>query len=105
MERAFHTVVHAWREEIIRDRKLPHKRRDSQKSSYPRLASNHVASLGVLVLNLVKYRIYYDPKVIFWGKEDWGEKPSQMRRDSGVQDRLEENRLEHMNLALASRKL
>lgn len=32
MERAFHAVVHAWREEIIRDRKLPHKRRDSQKA-------------------------------------------------------------------------
>jgi hypothetical protein len=33
--------------------------------------SNHVPSLGLLVLNLVKYRIFYNPKVVYWGKEDW----------------------------------
>ena len=32
-----------------------------------------VTPLGFIVLNLVKYPIYYDPKVIFWGKEYWGE--------------------------------
>lgn len=73
MERALHAVVNAWKEEIIRERTLPFRRRDSRKSTYPRLASNHVAPLCFLVLNLVKYHLYYDPKVIFWGREDWGE--------------------------------
>jgi hypothetical protein len=72
VERAFRAVVYAWQEEIIQDRKLPYQRRSDQKTSYPRLASNHVASLSTLVLNLVKYHIYYDPNVAFWGKEDWG---------------------------------
>ena len=73
IDRAFREVVRAWQEEIIRERDHPHARRNYLKSSYPRLESNHVASLGVLVFNLVKYHIYYDPKVIFWGKDDWGQ--------------------------------
>ncbi len=73
MKRAFDAIVNAWQEEIIRERKLPPRRSGYKKSTYPRLGSNQVPPLGFLVLNLVKYHIYYDPKVIFWGKEYWGE--------------------------------
>jgi hypothetical protein len=73
MKLAFDAVVHAWQKEIIRERKFPPKRSDDKKSTYLRLASNQVPPLGFLVLNLVKYHLYHDPKVIFWGKEDWGE--------------------------------
>ncbi len=69
MDKAFHAVVYAWQEEIIRERKFPPKRSDDPKSPYPRLASNQVPSLCFLVLNLVKYHLYNDPKVIFWGEE------------------------------------
>ncbi len=71
MKRALHAVVNAWQDEIIRERKFPPRRSGDQKNTYPRLASNHVPSLGLLVLNLVKYRIFYNPKVVYWGKEDW----------------------------------
>lgn len=71
MKRALHAVVDAWQDEIIRERKFPPRRGGDQKNTYPRLASNHVPSLGLLVLNLVKYRIFYNPKVVYWGKEDW----------------------------------
>lgn len=71
VKRAFHAVVHAWEEEIIRGRKLSAAKRSYRKSLYPHLESNHVHSLGPLVLNLVKYHLYYDPKVVFWGQDDW----------------------------------
>ncbi|GHO90782.1 hypothetical protein KSF_008300 [Reticulibacter mediterranei] len=70
MEKAFLAVVNAWQEEIIREREHP-PRRSPRMHSYPRLPSNHVPSLCLLVLDLVKYHLYHDPKVIFWGKEDW----------------------------------
>jgi len=71
VNQALHAVVHAWEEEIVRGRKLPVQRLSYRKSSYPPVESNHVSSLSVLVLNLVKYHVYYDPKVVFWGQEDW----------------------------------
>jgi len=70
VKKAHHAVFQAWKEEIIGSRKLPVKKRSSRKSAYPHLASNHVASLGSLVFNLVKYHLYSDPKVIFWGQEE-----------------------------------
>lgn len=86
MKRALHALVNAWQDEIIRERKFPPRRSDYKKTTYPRLASNHVASLGLLVLNLVKYRIFYDPKVVYWGKEDWGERKSGGTRIIGRKD-------------------
>ena len=68
---ALHAIYDAWEEEIIRMRKYPVPMRPYRKGTYPHLASNKVGPLGNIVFNLVKYHIYYDPKVVFWGNVDW----------------------------------
>ena len=72
MEKASYAVVNAWRDEIIRERYYPPRRSRRHHRTYVHLARNRgISSLEFLVLNLVKYHIFYDPKVALWGKEDW----------------------------------
>ena len=68
---AFEAVAHTWEREIRHGWIPPAVNRPFRRSSSQSLASNGVHTLGPLVFNLVRYHLFYDPKVIFWGQEYW----------------------------------
>jgi len=73
VKRALYAVIQAWADEIKTGWRLPPEWFHWENRPGPSLASsNGVAPLSRLVFNLIKYHLYFDPRAVFWGKDEWG---------------------------------